>query len=103
MGSKTSCEAQEIGLHIGEYLAIVDSNATICHGPTVMGIQESGCVGSTAGPSKNRANLSIYWGCNAPRVDATTSVQIRHLSERLLDQTWQVRPKHTENLTIIAI
>jgi formylmethanofuran dehydrogenase subunit B len=66
LGSETSCEAQEIGLHIGEYLgAAVDSNATICHGPTVMGIQESGCVGSTAGQTKNRANLSIYWGCNA--------------------------------------
>lgn len=37
LGSETSCEAQEIGLHIGEYLgAAVDSNATICHGPTVM-------------------------------------------------------------------
>nr|QNO46431.1 periplasmic nitrate reductase [Methanosarcinales archaeon ANME-2c ERB4] len=66
LGSETSCEAQEIGLHIGEYLgAAVDSNATICHGPTVMGIQEAGCVGSTAGQTKNRANLSIYWGCNA--------------------------------------
>jgi formylmethanofuran dehydrogenase subunit B len=66
LGSETSCEAQEVGLHIGEYLgAAVDSNATICHGPTVMGIQESGCVGATAGQTKNRANLSVYWGCNA--------------------------------------
>ena len=66
IGSETSCEAQEVGLHIGEYLgAVVDSNATICHGPTVMGIQESGIVGATAGQTKNRANLSVYWGCNA--------------------------------------
>lgn len=66
LGSETSCEAQEVGLHIGEYLgAVVDSNATICHGPTVMGIQESGIVGATAGQTKNRANLSVYWGCNA--------------------------------------
>jgi len=66
LGSETSCEAQEVGLHIGEYLgAAVDSNATICHGPTVMGIQESGIVGATAGQTKNRTNLSVYWGCNA--------------------------------------
>ncbi|MBN1134061.1 MAG: formylmethanofuran dehydrogenase subunit B [Methanosarcinaceae archaeon] len=65
MGSETSCEAQEVGLHIGEYLgAIVDSNATICHGPTAMGIQESGKVGSTAGEPKNRGDLVIYWGTN---------------------------------------
>ncbi len=65
MGSETSCEAHEVGLHIGEYLgAVVDSNATICHGPTVMGIQEAGIAGATAGMGKNRSELSIYWGTN---------------------------------------
>ena len=49
LGSETSCEAQEVGLHIAEYLGgVADSNATICHGPTVMGIQESGCSAATA-------------------------------------------------------
>ena len=66
LGSETSCEAQEVGLHIAEYLGgIADSNATICHGPTVMGIQEAGCVGSTAGQAKNRADMIVYWGVNA--------------------------------------
>jgi formylmethanofuran dehydrogenase subunit B len=66
LGSETSCEAQEVGLHMAEYLGgIADSNATICHGPTVMGIQEAGCVGSTAGQTKNRADMIIYWGVNA--------------------------------------
>ena len=65
LGSETSCEAQEVGLHIGEYLgAAVDSNATICHGPTLMGIQEAGCPGATAGQTKNRADLAVYWGSN---------------------------------------
>ncbi|MHC1570972.1 MAG: formylmethanofuran dehydrogenase subunit B [Methermicoccaceae archaeon] len=65
MGSETSCEAMEVGLHIGEYLgAVVDSNATICHGPTAMGIQEAGKPGATAGQKKNRSDLAVYWGCN---------------------------------------
>ncbi|MFB3764805.1 MAG: formylmethanofuran dehydrogenase subunit B [Methanotrichaceae archaeon] len=65
MGSETSCEAMEVGLHLGEYLgAIVDSNSTVCHGPTAMGIQEAGRVGATAGQSKNRADLAVYWGSN---------------------------------------
>jgi formylmethanofuran dehydrogenase subunit B len=65
IGSETSCEAQEVGLHIGEYLGgTVDSNATICHGPTVMGIQEAGCAAATAGTKKNRSDVSIYWGTN---------------------------------------
>ncbi|SFM18420.1 formylmethanofuran dehydrogenase subunit B [Methanolobus profundi] len=66
LGSETSCEAQEVGLHIAEYLGgLADSNATICHGPTVMGIQESGMVGATAGQAKNRADMIVYWGVNA--------------------------------------
>lgn len=65
MGSETSCEAMEVGLHLGEYLgAVVDSNATVCHGPTAMGIQESGRVGATAGQSKSRSDLIVYWGSN---------------------------------------
>jgi formylmethanofuran dehydrogenase subunit B len=65
MGSETSCEAMEVGLHLGEYLgAVVDSNSTVCHGPTTMGIQEAGRVGATAGQSKIRADLAVYWGSN---------------------------------------
>ncbi len=65
MGSETSCEAMEVGLHIGEFLgAVVDSNSTVCHGPTAMGIQEAGRVGATAGQSKSRADLAVYWGSN---------------------------------------
>lgn len=65
MGSETSCEAMEVGLHLGEFLgAVVDSNSTVCHGPTAMGIQEAGRVGATAGQGKNRADLAVYWGSN---------------------------------------
>jgi formylmethanofuran dehydrogenase subunit B len=65
MGSETSCEAMEVGLHLGEFLgAVVDSNSTVCHGPTAMGIQEAGRVGATAGQSKSRADLAVYWGSN---------------------------------------
>jgi len=65
MGSETSCEAMEVGLHLGEYFGgVVDSNSTVCHGPTAMGIQEAGRVGATAGQSKIRADLAVYWGSN---------------------------------------
>jgi len=65
MGSETSCEAMEVGLHLGEFLgAVVDSNSTVCHGPTAMAIQEAGRVGATAGQSKSRADLVVYWGSN---------------------------------------
>ncbi|MCX6669220.1 MAG: formylmethanofuran dehydrogenase subunit B [Methanothrix sp.] len=65
MGSETSCEAMQVGLHLAEFLgAIADSNSTVCHGPTAMGIQEAGRVGATAGQSKSRSDLVVYWGSN---------------------------------------
>ena len=65
LGSETSCEAHEVGFHIGEYLgAVVDSNTSIYHGPTVMGIQEAGKVAATEGQKKNRCDLIVYWGTN---------------------------------------
>ncbi len=65
MGSETSTEAMSVGIEIAEYLGgLVDGNATICHGPTVMAIQGVGQVGSTLGECKNRCDLNIYWGCN---------------------------------------
>lgn len=65
MGSETSNEAMAIGIEIAEYLGgMVDGNATICHGPTVMAVQDAGQVGCTLGECRNRADLNIYWGCN---------------------------------------
>ena len=65
MGSETSTEAMEVGIHMAEFLGgIADSNSTVCHGPTTMGIQETGRVGATAGQSKSRADLTVYWGSN---------------------------------------
>lgn len=65
MGSEISCEAYEVGLMIGEYLGgIVDSNTIAGNGPVVMGIQEAGITGATAGQKKNRSDLVIYWGTN---------------------------------------
>lgn len=65
MGSEVFTEAQLVGIQMAEYLGgTVDGNATICHGPTIMGIQEAGFVTSTIGEVKNRADLIIYWGAN---------------------------------------
>lgn len=65
MGSETSNEAMAVGIEIAEYLGgLVDGNATICHGPTVMAVQDAGQVGCTLGECRNRSDLNIYWGCN---------------------------------------
>ncbi len=63
--SGTSAEAQCIGIHIAEEIGgVIDNCSSICHGPTLMGIQEAGQPGCTLGVVKNRADVVIYWGSN---------------------------------------
>jgi formylmethanofuran dehydrogenase subunit B len=63
--SGTSVEAQQMGIAIAEELhGIIDSTTSICHGPSIIAIQEVGHPGCTLGQVKNRADLIIYWACN---------------------------------------
>lgn len=63
--SGTHGEAQCIGVHISELIGgIIDSTTSVCHGPSIIAIQEVGHPGCTLGSIKNRADVVIYWGCN---------------------------------------
>ena len=63
--SGTHGEAQCIGVHVCELVGgIIDSTTSVCHGPSILAIQEVGHPGCTLGQVKNRADVVIYWGCN---------------------------------------
>jgi formylmethanofuran dehydrogenase subunit B len=63
--SGTHGEAQCIGVHVSELVGgIIDSTTSVCHGPSILAIQEVGHPGCTLGQVKNRADVVIYWGCN---------------------------------------
>jgi formylmethanofuran dehydrogenase subunit B len=63
--SSTSCEAQSVGHEIAEKVgAIVDNTATVCHGTTLIAVQDVGIPSCTLGEVKNRADRIIFWGCN---------------------------------------
>ncbi|HIH77601.1 MAG TPA: formylmethanofuran dehydrogenase subunit B [Halobacteria archaeon] len=65
IGSETSTEAMHVAIEIAIHLGgVIDDCATICHGPTVMGSQDSGKPTCTLGEIKNRADLIICWGSN---------------------------------------
>ncbi|TXT56111.1 MAG: Tungsten-containing formylmethanofuran dehydrogenase 2 subunit B [Candidatus Thorarchaeota archaeon] len=54
-------EAYKIADLVG---AIVDNTSSVCHGPTILGTQESGEAAGSLAEVKNRADLVIYWGSN---------------------------------------
>jgi formylmethanofuran dehydrogenase subunit B len=63
--ASTVCEAQEKGVLLAEEVGgVMDSTATVCHGPSVIGIEEKGLASSTLGQVKNRADTIVFWGCN---------------------------------------
>ena len=63
--SSTSCEVHEVAIELAEILgAVIDNTASVCHGPSILAIQEVGYPSVTLGEVKNRADLVIYWGCN---------------------------------------
>lgn len=65
MGSDITCEAMKAGLLLGEFLGgVVDCIASVGDGLTVMGMQEAGGIGATAGQSKIRSDLAIYWNAD---------------------------------------
>ncbi len=63
--SSTSCEAQSVGHEIAEAVGgVVDNTATVCHGSSLIAIQDVGIPSCTLGEVKNRADLVVFWGCN---------------------------------------
>ncbi|QSZ66511.1 formylmethanofuran dehydrogenase subunit B [Methanofollis aquaemaris] len=73
--SSTQGEAQGAGVSMAELLGgVIDSTTSVCHGPSILAIQEVGHPGCTLGQVKNRADLIVYWGCNP------TEAHPRHMS-----------------------
>jgi len=72
--SSTSCEAQRIGIELAEVVGgVFDNTSTVCHGPSVLGMQEVGIPSCTLGEVRHRADLILYWGCDP------TSSHPRHM------------------------
>ncbi|MFW9989682.1 MAG: formylmethanofuran dehydrogenase subunit B [Candidatus Odinarchaeota archaeon] len=63
--SSTEAGAISKGVELAELIGgVLDNCSSICHGPSIMAIQDVGIVGSTLGEYRNRADLVIFWGCN---------------------------------------
>ena len=79
--SSTSCEAIRVGLELAEEIGgVIDNTSTICHGPSILAIQDVGLVGATLGQIRHRADLIIYWGSNP----------------------WSSHPRHMERYTALS-
>jgi formylmethanofuran dehydrogenase subunit B len=79
--SSTSCEAIRVGIELAEEIGgVIDNTSTVCHGPSVLGIQDVGISSCTLGQIRHRADLVIYWGSNP----------------------WSSHPRHIERYTAFS-
>jgi formylmethanofuran dehydrogenase subunit B len=79
--SSTSCEAIRVGLELAEETGgVIDNTSVICHGPSILSIQEVGIPSCTLGQIRHRADLIIYWGSNP----------------------WSAHPRHIERYTAFS-
>ena len=72
--SSTDCGAIGVAVELGELAGgVVDNTSSVCHGPTILALQQVGESKTTLGEVKNRADLIIFWGSNP------TEAHLRHL------------------------
>lgn len=96
--SSTECDAIRVGIELAEEMgAIIDNTASICHGPTILALQDVGISTCTLGEIKNRADLVIYWGCNPMQAHP------RHLSRYTFFPKGFFRERGQEDRTLVVI
>ncbi|UCB61371.1 MAG: hypothetical protein JSW72_04800, partial [Candidatus Bathyarchaeota archaeon] len=60
--SCTSSEAIRVGIELAETVGgVVDNTSTVCHGPSILSIQNVGIPTCTLGQIRHRADLIVYW------------------------------------------
>lgn len=96
--SLTSCEAQKLGVELAELVGgVLDNNTTVCHGPTILGVQEVGEPTCTLGEVKARADLIIYWGCNPPEAHG------QHPKRYTLEPRGRFRERAERRLVVVDV
>ena len=79
--SSTSCEAVKVGLELAEEVGgAIDNTSTVCHGPSILAVQDVGLPSATLGQIRHRADLIIYWASNP----------------------WSAHPRHMERYTALS-
>jgi len=73
--SSTECGAISKAIEIAEVTGgIVDNTSSVCHGPTILALQQVGESKASLGDIMNRADLVVFWGANP------TEAHMRHIT-----------------------
>ena len=96
--SRSSTEAQRAAVALGERIgAVIDTTASLGHGPAILAVQTAGECTCTLGEIRNRADLVIYWGAN-PAVSHP-----RHMARYAVEPQGQFVPNGRSDRTVVVV
>lgn len=96
--SRSSTPGQRAAVELADRLgAIVDTTASVCHGPSIMAIQSVGESTSTLGEIKQRADLVIFWGADPAKTHP------RHLERYSAQPRSQFLPNGRRDRTLVVV
>ena len=96
--SSTECGAIGKAIEIAEYTGgVLDNTASVCHGPTILALQQVGESKATLGEVKNRADLVIFWGSNP------TEAHLRHVVRYSVTPKGKYVPNGKKDRKIVVV
>ena len=96
--SSTECGAIGKAIEIAEYTGgVLDNTASVCHGPTILALQQVGESKATLGEVKNRADLVVFWGSNP------TEAHLRHVVRYSVTPKGKYVPNGKKDRKIVVV
>jgi len=96
--SRSSTAGQRAAVRLAEQLrANIDTTASICHGPSIMAIQQVGESTCSLGEVRNRADLVVFWGAD-PAVSHP-----RHFERYSVDAKGMFVPRGRADRTVVVV
>lgn len=96
--SRSSTPGQRAAVALAERLrGNIDTTASVCHGPSIMAIQQVGESTCSLGEVKTRADLVIFWGANP------VESHPRHLERYSAEPASQFLPGGRADRTLVVV
>lgn len=96
--SRSSTPGQRAAVQLADEIgAIVDTTASLCHGPSIMAVQKAGESTCTLGEIRNRADLVIFWGCHPAQTHP------RHAERYSVFPTGEFTPNGRADRTVVLV
>jgi formylmethanofuran dehydrogenase subunit B len=96
--SRSSTRGQRAAVRLAEALrGNIDTTASVCHGPSIMAMQQVGESTCSLGEVRNRADLVIFWGANPAESHP------RHFERYSVEPIGEFLPRGRSDRTVVVV